>query len=111
VVADGLAIKIHAGGGFALENAVSLKCLEGAAGLGIDGRGVGVDVGIEIDFGAVDVEEAEGVAGGEFGGFVAVDDVIGDGGDGGGVLGSGREALEGADAHAEWVLGAGFRRR
>ena len=111
MVADGLAIEVHAGGGLAEEDAVGLELVEGGAGLGVDSGGVGVDVGVEIDFGAVDVEEAEGVAGGEFGGFVAVDDVIGDGGDGGGVLGGGGEALEGADAHAEWVLGTGFRRR
>ena len=105
VVADGLAIEVHAGGGLAEEDTVGLELFEGSAGLGVDSGGVGVDVGVEIDFGAVDVEEAEGVAGGEFGGFVAVDDVIGDGGDGGGVLGGGGEALEGADAHAEGVLG------
>ena len=108
VVADGLAIEVHAGGGLAEEDAVGLEFFEGGAGLGVDGGGVGVDVGVEIDFGAVDVEEAERVAGGEFGCFVAVDDVIGDGGDGGGVLGGGGEALEGADAHAEVGFGDGI---
>lgn len=108
VVADGLAIEVHAGGGLAEEDTVGLEFFEGGAGLGVDGGGVGIDIGVEIDFGAVDVEEAEGVAGGEFGGFVAVDDVIGNGGDGGGVLRGGGEALEGAYAHAEVGFGDGI---
>jgi hypothetical protein len=89
VVADGLAVKVHAGGGFALEDAVGLQFFEGGAGLGINGRGVGVDVRVEIDLRAVDVEEAQRIASGERGGFFAVDDVIGDGGDSGGVLRAG----------------------
>ena len=38
-------------------------------------------------------------ASGERGGFLAVHDVVGDGGDFGGVLRSGDESFEGADAH------------
>ena len=89
VAADGLAVEVHAGGCFAEEYAVGLESFKGSAGLGIHGGGVGVDFGVEIDLSAVDVEEAEGVVGGEGSCFVAVDDIIGDGGDSGCVLGEG----------------------
>lgn len=94
----GLAVDVDAGRVVAEEGAVGDEAFEVVLGGLVDGVGVGIGVGREVDVGTDDVEEGEGVALGESGGFVAVDDVVGDGSDAFGGFGCGSEGLERVDS-------------
>jgi len=96
--AHALLVEVEAGFGFAHERAALLKGEEVFEGLLINGAGIGVGVGWEADFGAVDVEKGIGFSLGEGGGFLAVDDVVGDAGHFGDACGVGAEALESFDS-------------
>ena len=98
VVTHPLLVEIDGGLGLADQGAIGLEGEEIFEGFVVDGIAIGIDVCGEVDFCAIDVEEGEGVIGGEGGGFVAVDDIIGDAGDFGDESGSGAESGERFDA-------------
>src|SRR5690606_5098800 len=85
-------------GGVLFEERLALgEAAEVLGALLVDGGVVLVGARREVDLGADDVEERERLAPGELGGLRARDDVVGDGGDLGGVVGVGTEGPERAD--------------
>ncbi len=76
-----LLIEVEDGCRFALKGSVLLHLDESFVGGLVDEVGVGVGVGWQIDFCAVDVHEAVGIAFGEGGSFCGIDDVVGDASD------------------------------
>jgi hypothetical protein len=94
-----LAVEVEAGFGFADEGVVGLEAVEIFAGFGVDGIGIRIGAWGEVDFGAKDVEEGVGFAVGEGAGFLGIDDVVGDGGDIGDLVGGRGEGVEGLGAH------------
>jgi hypothetical protein len=84
VRAHDLAVEVEAGFGVQPQRAVGDEFVEVLAALRIDGRVVEIGGGREIDFRFADVEEAEGIAGGELAGFVRRHHVVGQLADAGG---------------------------
>lgn len=77
VLAHGLAVEVEGGGGVLAEVAGGDEFLEIFFAFGVNGGVVEVDGSGEIDFGFADVEEAEGVGGGEVAGFGGGKHVVG----------------------------------
>ena len=99
VTGDDLTVEIHRGFGLTHQNPLRLQPVEILACLRIHRCGIGIDFRIEIDLGAVHMQQAERLALGKGGGLLAVHHVVRNGGDLGGVFLSGDETFERADAH------------
>ena len=99
VGAHGLRVEIHQGPVFADQPAVLLEIPEILGGLDVDGVGVEVRAGRQIDLRVVDVQERHRVAFRELGGFGRVHGVVGGGGDSGDDVGAGPQGFIGMDAH------------
>jgi len=100
-----LTIEVEAGLGLADEDPVFLHLVEVGAGVGVDFFAVGIDLGGELEFGALDAEKAVRESLGKGAGFVGIDDVVRDGGEGGGEAGSGDEGGESFDSHGAMGVG------
>ena len=73
--------------------------LEIRGGLGVDGIGVEVGAGGQVDLRVVDVEKRHGIAFGELGGLGRIHGVVGGSGDLGDDVGAGPQGFIGMDAH------------
>ena len=84
VAGDGLPVEIHRGLRLTREDAVLLHALKALLGLRIDRVGIRIDFRVEVDLRPIDMQQAVGLAFGEFGRLITIHDVVGDGGDFGG---------------------------
>ena len=99
MAAHDLAVEVEARRGLAHEHAVLLEAEEVFLRLGIHAVVVVIHLVRQVYLRAVHVEEVDGVACAEGLGFGAVDDIVGDGGDLGGLVRCRNEALERTEAH------------
>lgn len=101
-----LPVGVEAIDAFADECTVEHEFVQAGGGGVIDFRCIGIVVRGEVDVGPYDMEEAEGVAFGEGSSFIAVDHIVGYGGDVCGEFGEWAECWEGFDTrHSGRILG------
>jgi hypothetical protein len=99
VITHDLAVCIHGGTTLAQKDSVLLQFQESRTRFFVNGRGIWVDILVQVDLSPIDVKKVERVVFGEFVGLFTVHHIIGNSGDGGCESRCGNETGKGTDAH------------